>query len=321
VKRARGGSKGAKKRKTAIAKRAPAMLDVERARELLRTCNDVDRIIEIRDAAKFTAEYHRLRGAGVDSVNDALEIVLRAQRRFGEFLLESGRPQGRPSKKVATATFSLKSLGVDKREASRCKKLGSADEDIFEEHLVTVRAKGAKLTTSGAIAATSDAAGYDGDEWYTPAKYVELVRKVLGEIDLDPASNATAQQTVRAKKYYTKEDDARTKVWEGRTFLNPPYSQPLVEQFTDRFVVCFDSGAIPSGIVLVNNATDTSWCQALLRRCVACFTDGRIPFERAPGKPVKGTRQGQIFFYLGPEPELFANVFADAGAVLAGDVA
>lgn len=35
-------------------------------------------------------------------------------------------------------------------------------------------------------------------ERYTPAKYVEAARKVLGEIDLDPATSEEAQQTVAA---------------------------------------------------------------------------------------------------------------------------
>ena len=44
-------------------------------------------------------------------------------------------------------------------------------------------------------------------EHYTPDDYVEAARCVLGGIDLDPASSAQANQTVRAGRYYTKEDD------------------------------------------------------------------------------------------------------------------
>lgn len=46
---------------------------------------------------------------------------------------------------------------------------------------------------------------YDGDEWYTPPETLELVRGVLGEIDLDPASCEVAQQTVGAKRFFSKE--------------------------------------------------------------------------------------------------------------------
>jgi hypothetical protein len=60
------------------------------------------------------------------------------------------------------------------------------------------------------------------DEWYTPAEYIERVRRVLGRIDLDPASNPQPQQIVRATQHFCKDDDALTQVWRGRIWLNPP---------------------------------------------------------------------------------------------------
>jgi hypothetical protein len=38
---------------------------------------------------------------------------------------------------------------------------------------------------------------------YTPREIIDLVRVVMGEIDLDPASDDIAQQWVQARNYYT----------------------------------------------------------------------------------------------------------------------
>jgi hypothetical protein len=40
-------------------------------------------------------------------------------------------------------------------------------------------------------------------EWYTKPAYIEAARRVLGGIDLDPASCDLAQQTVKATAFYT----------------------------------------------------------------------------------------------------------------------
>jgi hypothetical protein len=62
-------------------------------------------------------------------------------------------------------------------------------------------------------------------EWYTPAPYIEAAREVLGAIDLDPASSAQANATVRATAFFSKDDDGLARDWSGRAFLNPPYGK------------------------------------------------------------------------------------------------
>jgi phage N-6-adenine-methyltransferase len=308
---------------SALALFAEGGLDIERARDLLRSTRDIDTILGIRDAAKLAAEYARLRDHGVGAINDAQELVLRAQRRFGEFLRAAELSKGQPRKRNVdapdiTSRPKLADLGVSRDESSRCQKLAAIDELIFEQHIESVRAKGEKITTTGAIAATSDAGDYESDEWYTPERYIESARAVLGGFDLDPASCAFAQNTVRAKRFYTKADDGLSKKWRGRVWMNPPYSK-IIASFVAKFIEAHDRGDVPAGIVLVNNCTDTDWCQAMLRRFDACFTNGRIAFVNARGDAVAGTRQGQVFFYAGPDREAFAREFDRHGAVMRGE--
>ena len=60
-------------------------------------------------------------------------------------------------------------------------------------------------------------------EYYTPPIYIDMVRQVLGTIDLDPASNMIAQQWIQATRFYVQEDDGLSQPWTGRLYLNPPY--------------------------------------------------------------------------------------------------
>ena len=60
-------------------------------------------------------------------------------------------------------------------------------------------------------------------EHYTPVDIVEAAREALGGvIDLDPASNAFANEVVRAKRYFDAEANGLTAAWRGKVFLNPP---------------------------------------------------------------------------------------------------
>jgi hypothetical protein len=60
------------------------------------------------------------------------------------------------------------------------------------------------------------------DEHPTPPEIVEASRLVLGEIDLDPASSAECNKTVRAHDWIGRPEDGLDFEWYGRVFLNPP---------------------------------------------------------------------------------------------------
>jgi ParB family chromosome partitioning protein len=161
----------------------------------------------------------------------------------------------------------------------------------------------------------SETPGYDSDEWYTPAEYIEAARAMMGDIDLDPATCAAAQEVIRAGTFFTKDDDGLVQPWHGRVWLNPPYSASLVQGFVDKLCAEYDAGRMTQAVVLVNNATDTAWFHSLLARFPACVLRRRVPFWR-PGFGGGGARQGQVIFYLGPNADRFRGVFSRFGVVV-----
>ena len=153
-------------------------------------------------------------------------------------------------------------------------------------------------------------------EWYTPAEYVEHARRVLGFIDLDPASSALAQATVLATNYFSKEDDGLAQEWHGCVWLNPPYAQPAIEHFVDKLIEETAAGRTSHAILLTHNSTDTAWFQKAARASAAiCFTRGRIAFVDTEGERAAPT-QGQAFFYFGEHTQSFKAEFSQVGFVV-----
>jgi len=152
-------------------------------------------------------------------------------------------------------------------------------------------------------------------EWFTPAEYVEAARRVMGGIDLDPASTEIANGVVKATTFYTAAQDGLGLPWAGRVWLNPPYSQPLVTQFCERLASECESGTVTQACALVNNATETGWFQRMARASAAiCFPDGRVRFwhpERA-----SAPLQGQATIYFGERIDAFRADFLAFGFVV-----
>jgi ParB family chromosome partitioning protein len=153
-------------------------------------------------------------------------------------------------------------------------------------------------------------------EWYTPASIVTAARAVLRTIDLDPASCAAANRIVKARLFYSQDDDGLTKQWSGRVFMNPPYAGGVIGRFVKKLVEHYRAGEVSEAVVLVNNATETDWFQSLAGYCsAACFVTGRLRFWR-PDKSTGTPLQGQVVCYLGARPELFKAEFERFGFIL-----
>jgi ParB family chromosome partitioning protein len=161
-------------------------------------------------------------------------------------------------------------------------------------------------------------------EWYTPPRYVEAVRRALGSIDLDPASCAFANQTVKAKRYFDLESDGLVHDWSGKVFLNPPYGKTpdgrsRQQIWSEKLLQQYGDGITTKAILLVNAATGDRWFQdvwqSLSRGSPVCFTR-RIKFHSPGGQPRQPTH-GNVFMYFGQNSRRFAEVFEPLGVIVA----
>lgn len=157
------------------------------------------------------------------------------------------------------------------------------------------------------------------NEWYTPKAIIEAARSAMGTIDCDPASSEIANRTVKADVFFDKKANGLDKPWGQCVFVNPPYAQPLIAKFSKAVCSKFKSGEVKQAIVLVNNATETAWCQELLETASAvCFIKSRVKFLDPKGKP-GAPLQGQIALCLGKQADKFKDAFAAFGPIFKHD--
>lgn len=159
----------------------------------------------------------------------------------------------------------------------------------------------------------------ESSEWYTPAKYLDAARTVMGRIDLDVASCATAQRTVQAARYFDKAMDGLRQPWHGNVWCNPPYSgySALPKHWAAKMLAEYNAGRMVQGILLVNFGTMTQTAmQAIAQVGLTCIVNHRIRFENAEGSTGKSPTQGNVFLYLGANRRSFAEYFGRFGVVL-----
>jgi len=207
-------------------------------------------------------------------------------------------------------------LDNDVKKCAVCGQLWAADIPYCPYCHISQEARIAHIAWEREQSRKPHVAQAAGDnEWYTPQEYIDAARAVMGHIDLDPASTEIANSIIGATKYYTAEDDGLQQEWHGRVWMNPPYAQPLVQEFTAKLIASIEIGNVPEAIVLVNNATETIWFQLLADKASAiCFPKGRIRFW-APEK-ISAPLQGQAILYIGSNTELFIDAFNSFGFIV-----
>ena len=164
------------------------------------------------------------------------------------------------------------------------------------------------------------------NEWYTPSRYVDAAREVMGGIDLDPASCAEANQTVRATRYYTQEDNGLVQPWYGRIWLNPPFSQSgrgshglfksNLEIFAKRLVEEYQAGNVTQAILLAIPSPERAWFHPFWQYPI-CFADHPVKFYGQKKDPKNSLKHklGTIFVYLGPNEQKFIDIFSQFGTI------
>jgi phage N-6-adenine-methyltransferase len=314
---------------------------LDEAKLYLAEVRSIDVAKELLDQAKTLEFYANQRKGALEAQGNAYELVVHAQRALGRLLVELPKaPAGRPRKlephdqaaaemapssgNILSKGEALRSMDISTQDASRMEALAKLPEDEFTKRLETDREKRTSSAASGAgLTATTAASEHDGDSWCTPPEYIELARELLGGIEVDPASNEHAQRVVKAERYYTKDNDGKAQSWRcttGGLWLNPPYSRGLCEEFSGLWVARREEYVHRNGgggLLLVNNASDTVWCQHVMQHSTAAlYPKGRLAFiDPLTGEPVKGNDRSQALFYAGPKLPAFARLFGHLGTI------
>jgi phage N-6-adenine-methyltransferase len=275
------------------------------AKEALAACEAID---ECKDwADKMAAPFsYAAQAKDEELLRCARRIQGRALRRDGELLqrLDARGDHWQSKKEGSLLSSSLASdgggiqaysrteaareAGISEHQQKQALRLPNIPEPEFEDLVegfdppsITELAEHGTRRRDDSVHVSKNSGN---NEWYTPAEVIEAARDCMGGIDLDPGSSEAANKIVQASEYYTIEDDGLRKPWSGRVWLNPPYGQPIIAQFSEKLISSLAS--IEQACVLVNNATETAWFQSIARACTAmCFVKGRVRFLDPTGNP------------------------------------
>ena len=161
-------------------------------------------------------------------------------------------------------------------------------------------------------------------EHMTPPDIVECARVALGgNIDLDPASTAKANLDVKARAYYTKEDNALIHPWNGNVFLNPPGGkvdgQSQQKLFWQYLMQEYRAKRTKSAVFLSFSLEFLQTSQVkpyglpTPHDFIVCFPSRRIAYFTESGERGASPPHASCVIYVGTDWTRFRKAFAGVG--------
>lgn len=157
-------------------------------------------------------------------------------------------------------------------------------------------------------------------EHYTPSLYIEPYRRMVGQIDLDPASCALANTVVQARYFYALPQDGLLLPWSRHVWNNPPYGwrdKPNgvsnKELWLRRAILAYESSEIIDATLLLTASTGDPWFR-LMWGFPVCFPDHRVAFW---GPSAKNSNPGSnALVYLGDRVDEWSEAYEPIGRVV-----
>ena len=113
------------------------------------------------------------------------------------------------------------------------------------------------------------------DDWATPQHFFDSVAASYGPFDLDACASAENNKCAR---FYAKDDDALSREWRGRVWMNPPYGR-MISKWVRKAHESARAGA--TVVCLLPARTDTAWWHDYVLAGEVRFLRGRLRFGDA----------------------------------------
>lgn len=154
-----------------------------------------------------------------------------------------------------------------------------------------------------------------GDDFWTDAKIAQAASRVMGGIDLDPASHPFANfQNIHAKHfYYDGELHGLNQPWYGNVFLNPPFSR--WKDFAKKTNDELDRGEVKQLCLYTGANTMGNKYMARLKSRSDRHVLGDGRWKHWGPKSYTGSPFVSYVFYYGPNVDRFEEEFSAFGHV------